>query len=155
MDGSDYRLTVQYQIIASGPLIEINTDSSLYFYIQVKQGETDLTKFPLCVDIEKVNRNDINLGYLCNSVTEGDVEEFCDRSITDHTRFGSFENFLITNIPTIQEMGNDICENVTNGDNNIDERGVDVISRPSVENVKNGFSWDENIMDWNWLKFCG
>ncbi|KAL2468638.1 Uncharacterized protein Fot_50214 [Forsythia ovata] len=128
MDDSDSRLTIQYQVIDRGPLIQIDTDSSLYFYIRVKHGGTDLTKFPLCVDIERVNRNDNNLGYLCNSITEGDSEEFHDRSITNHTRFGSMENFLITSFPTIQEMGNDICENVTNGNINIDDKGTDVIS---------------------------
>ncbi|KAL2522903.1 uncharacterized protein Fot_26826 [Forsythia ovata] len=125
LDDSDSRLTIQYQVIATGPLIQIDTDSSLYFYIQVKQGGTDLTKFPLCVDIEKVNRNENSLGYLCNTIAEGDSEEFHERSITNHTRFGSMEKFLITNFPTIQEMGNDICENVTNGYNNIDDMGFD------------------------------
>ncbi|KAL2548487.1 Uncharacterized protein Fot_10017 [Forsythia ovata] len=128
MDDSDYRIIVQYQVLARGPLIQIGTDSSLYFYIQVRQCETELTKFPLFVDIERVNINENDLGYLCNSITGDDTAEFRDRSNTDRTRFGSIEIFLITNFPTIQEMGNNICENVTYGYNNTEESGANVIS---------------------------
>ncbi|KAL2549206.1 hypothetical protein Fot_10736 [Forsythia ovata] len=78
--------------------------------------------------IEKVKSNEDNLEYLCNSITEEDAGEFCDRSVTDHTTFGSIDNFLISSFPTIQKMGNDICENVTYGDNIIEETAINVIS---------------------------
>ncbi|KAL2502978.1 uncharacterized protein Fot_36826 [Forsythia ovata] len=135
MDDFEYRITVQYQVLANGPLIQIDTDSSLYFYIQVKQGETNLTNYPLCVDIEKLDTNENNLTYLCNSVNEGVAGSFHDRSVNDNTGFGSMENLMITKFPTIQEMGDDICENVTYGDNNIEERSTNIISRPSIEDV--------------------
>ncbi|KAL2500678.1 uncharacterized protein Fot_34526 [Forsythia ovata] len=51
---SQHAIKIQYQVMDNGPLIEICSDSSVYFYIQVKKTESNLTKFPLCVDVEKV-----------------------------------------------------------------------------------------------------
>ncbi|KAL2488920.1 uncharacterized protein Fot_42212 [Forsythia ovata] len=80
-DDSEDAITIQYQVLANGPLIWTCNDSSLSFYIHVKKNECDLTKFPLCVDLEKVKGSGDNLGYLCNSISETYTEGFRKTSI--------------------------------------------------------------------------
>ncbi|KAL2526237.1 zinc finger protein [Abeliophyllum distichum] len=53
-DSAHYDVTIQYQVVANGPLIRILGDSSVSFYKGIKKNESDLTKFQLCVDINLI-----------------------------------------------------------------------------------------------------
>ncbi|KAL2553173.1 uncharacterized protein Fot_06792 [Forsythia ovata] len=71
-DQSQHATKIQYQVMENGPLIEICSYRSVYFYIQVKKTESNLTKFPLCVDVEMVVCSEDNRICLGNAVTGED-----------------------------------------------------------------------------------
>ncbi|KAL2473762.1 Uncharacterized protein Fot_49498 [Forsythia ovata] len=49
-DRAHYDVTIQYQVVANGPLIRISGDSSVSFYKGIKKNESDSTKFPKYVN---------------------------------------------------------------------------------------------------------
>ncbi|KAL2485081.1 Uncharacterized protein Adt_29837 [Abeliophyllum distichum] len=134
-DRSQYAIKIQYHVMANGPLIEICSDSSVYFYIQVKKTESGLTKLPLCVEVEKVVCNEENLICLGNVVIGEDTSVHSQAIRTHNSSYG-FGGSSVPNLPTTEEMGATICEYVPFLEQNIDDSECDIISRPSVENVK-------------------
>ncbi|GER24498.1 adenylosuccinate synthetase [Striga asiatica] len=50
---ADKNLIIKYQVKEAYPSVEIETDSSLKFYLELKQREPDFTKFPLCITITR------------------------------------------------------------------------------------------------------
>ncbi|KAL2488945.1 uncharacterized protein Fot_42237 [Forsythia ovata] len=44
-DHAHYDVTIQYQVVANGPLIRISRDSSVSFYKGIKKNESDSTNF--------------------------------------------------------------------------------------------------------------
>ncbi|KAL2471743.1 zinc finger protein [Abeliophyllum distichum] len=71
-DQSQHAIKIQYQVMDDGLLIKICSDISVYFYIQVKKTESNLTKFPLSVDVENVVYIEDNQICLGNAVTSED-----------------------------------------------------------------------------------
>ncbi|KAL2496276.1 uncharacterized protein Fot_40033 [Forsythia ovata] len=70
-DPSQFAIGIHYQITGNGPINEICSDSYVHFYIQIKKNDSDMTKFPLCVEIEKVASSDDNL--MCGNGLTGVV----------------------------------------------------------------------------------
>ncbi|KAL2548439.1 zinc finger protein [Forsythia ovata] len=135
-DHLQHAIKIQYQVMENGPLIEICSDSLVYFYIQVKKTESNLTKFPLCVDDEKVvciKKNQICLG---NAVTGEDNIGHSQKVRMDNSLYDCFSISSIPKLPSIEEMGTAICEYVAFPNQDIDDNESDVIYRPSVEDVK-------------------
>ncbi|KAL2522151.1 uncharacterized protein Fot_26074 [Forsythia ovata] len=135
MDQLQYAIKIQYQVMANGILIEICSNSSVYFYIQIKKTESGLTKLPLCVEIEKVVCNEENLICLGN-VVNGEDTSVHSQAIRTHNSSYDFGSSSLPILPITEEMGAAICEYVPFPEQNIDENECDVISRPSVKNVK-------------------
>ncbi|KAL2537664.1 uncharacterized protein Fot_19055 [Forsythia ovata] len=135
-DQSQHAIKIHYQVMENGSLIEICSDSSVYFYIQVKNTESNLTKFPLCVDVEKVVCIEDNQMCLGNAVTSKDNIGHSQEVRTHNSLYDCFGISSISILPSIEEMGSAICEYVACLDQKIDENESDVIYRPSVEDVK-------------------
>ncbi|KAL2537822.1 hypothetical protein Fot_19213 [Forsythia ovata] len=114
MDQSQYAIKIQYQ---------------------VKKIESDLTKLPLCVEVEKVVCNEENLICLGNTVN-GEDASVHSQAIRMHNSSYGFGSSSLPILPTTKNMGAAICEYVPFPKQNIDENECNVISRPSVENVK-------------------
>ncbi|KAL2483325.1 Uncharacterized protein Fot_44769 [Forsythia ovata] len=74
-DRAHYDVTIQYQVVANGPLIRISGDSSVSFYKGIKKNESDSTKFPLCVDINLIPCVYDNRMALDNVMTARDTLE--------------------------------------------------------------------------------
>ncbi|KAL2522223.1 uncharacterized protein Fot_26146 [Forsythia ovata] len=125
-DHLQHSIKIQYQVMENGPLIEICSDSSVYFYIQVKKTESNLTKFPLCVDVEKVvciEKNQICLG---NGVTGEDNIEQSQEFRMDNSLYDCFSISSIPKLPSIEEMGTAICEYVAFPNQDIDDNESDM-----------------------------
>ena len=45
----EYKLQIAYQVKEQYPTLEIEDDSTLMFYMQLKNTESDSTKYPLCI----------------------------------------------------------------------------------------------------------
>ncbi|KAL2463601.1 zinc finger protein [Forsythia ovata] len=107
----EFAITIQYQIMTNGPLVQV-CNSSLHFYIEIKKDDPNLTKFPLCVNIENVAPNDENLMCLGNELTGVDNITYYRTIITHGSSNGCLDTFSNPILPTIEEMGSAICEYV-------------------------------------------
>ena len=59
MQNEDFEMQISYQVKANYPALEIQDDSTLLFYIQLKSTESDQTKFPLSIKLKKRENNNI------------------------------------------------------------------------------------------------
>ncbi|KAL2472294.1 Uncharacterized protein Adt_40430 [Abeliophyllum distichum] len=135
-DQTTYAVTIHYQLLANGPLIKICSDTSMYFYIQVKKNETDLTKFTMCVDTEKVVCNEDNLTHLGNENSGSNASKNTFTSSSQLLVHGCLHNSLIPRIPTIEDMGNEICENSKCDGQYVEENNFNIIMRPGNDHIK-------------------
>ncbi|KAL2543636.1 Uncharacterized protein Fot_12869 [Forsythia ovata] len=102
MDTTQYAVTVQYQVISNGPLIKVCSDSSVYFYIQVKKIELELTKLPLLVDIKKVACDEVNLMFLDTSHSDPSCFRKRRRMVIRNCTNQWLDNDFNPRLPTIE-----------------------------------------------------
>ena len=57
VQNEENEVQINYQVKQQYPRLAIEDDSSLHFYIQLKNTEADQTKFPLCITIKKEKDN--------------------------------------------------------------------------------------------------
>ncbi|KAL2504648.1 zinc finger protein [Abeliophyllum distichum] len=146
-DRSQFAIGIRYQIIENGPIIDVCRDSFVHFYIQIKKNDSDLMKFPLCVEIENVASSDDNLMCLGNGLTEVDTSIYPQTGLASVFANGCMNTSLDPILPTIEEMGSAICEYVRYPDQNNDEIECNVVFRPSIEEVKvNAFFRNKNLL---------
>ncbi|KAL2549416.1 hypothetical protein Fot_10946 [Forsythia ovata] len=136
MDPSQYDVTIQYQVLSNGPLIKVCSDSSVYFYIQVKNVDLELTKLPLFVDIKKVACDEVNLMFLDTLHLDPSFfkkrQTMVNRNCTDQW----LDNALNLRLPTVEEMGFEISKNVLCLDEVLEETEIEVVCQPSIGSVK-------------------
>ncbi|KAL2517899.1 Uncharacterized protein Adt_14146 [Abeliophyllum distichum] len=99
-------------------------------------NENDLNKFALCVEFEMVASNEDttdNFGIQV-SVAENYMITYENRS--QKSTYGCLENSYVPRLPTIEDMGNDICESAACAEQFSDDTDVNIISHPSIENVR-------------------
>ena len=53
-------MIIQYKVRENYPPLKVEDNATLFFYLQLKKKEPDLTKFPLCITIEKKEFLEIN-----------------------------------------------------------------------------------------------
>ncbi|KAL2559956.1 zinc finger protein [Forsythia ovata] len=128
-------ITIQYQITKNGPPVAVCSDSSLYFFIEVKKNDRDMTKFPLCVEIENVAPRNDNMMCLGNEFPGYDNIPY-PHSMTNDFSNGCMETLPNPVMPTIEEMGSAIVEYVKYPDNSSKDIECDIIFRPSIQGVK-------------------
>ncbi|KAL2532603.1 Uncharacterized protein Adt_05954 [Abeliophyllum distichum] len=135
-DHSQYAVSMHYQVFGNGPMIKICNDSSLYFFIQIKKNENDLNKFALCVEFEMVASNEDTMDNFGIQVSAADNYMITYETRSQKSKYGCLENSYVPRLPTIEEMGNDICESAACAEKCSDDTDVNIISHPSIKNVR-------------------
>ncbi|KAL2550551.1 Uncharacterized protein Fot_12081 [Forsythia ovata] len=97
--------------------------------------DPDLTKFPLCVDIENVAPNIDNLMCLGNELAGFDNITYL-HIMTHDSSNGCLDTFSNPIFPSIEEMGFAIGEYMKYPNQITNEIECDIIFRPSIEGVK-------------------
>ncbi|KAL2457750.1 uncharacterized protein Fot_56087 [Forsythia ovata] len=110
-DQLECAITIQYQITVNGPPVSVCSDSSLHFFIEVKKNDRDMTKFPLCVEIENVALRNDNMMSLGNEMPIHDNIAY-PHGMTNDLRNGCMVTLPNPVMPTIEEMGSAIVEYV-------------------------------------------
>ncbi|KAL2531569.1 Uncharacterized protein Adt_04920 [Abeliophyllum distichum] len=134
-DQAHYDVTIQYHVVANGPLIRISGDSSVSFYKGIKKNELDSTKFSLCVDIKLIPCIYDNRMALDTVMTARDTLESTLNMGTTYYDKGTIDISLNSKLPTIEEMGLEISEHVTCDDEIIKESDSNVVCQPSIESI--------------------
>ncbi|KAL2505840.1 Uncharacterized protein Adt_21461 [Abeliophyllum distichum] len=134
-DQAHYDVTIQYQIVANGPLIRISGDSSVSFYKGIKKNKSDVTKFSLCVDINLIPGINDNRMALDNVMTAPNTLESTLNMRATYCDEGSIDISLNRKLPTIEEMGLEINQHVTCEDEIIQESDNNVVYQPSIESI--------------------
>ncbi|KAL2558648.1 uncharacterized protein Fot_03387 [Forsythia ovata] len=123
-DQSHYEVTVKYQILSNGPLISICTDTSLSFYIEIRKNESNMRQFPLCVNVHKLACSGDSMMTI---VSEPGTLGICETMNGEQYTLGGLGNSIIPKLPTIEEMGLKICQNVSYGDESVEETRSNVL----------------------------
>ncbi|KAL2495113.1 uncharacterized protein Fot_38870 [Forsythia ovata] len=134
-DHAHYDVTIQYHIVANGPLIRISGDSSVSFYKGIKKNKSNLMKFPLCVDINLIPGIYDNRTALDPVMTAPNTLESTLNVRATYYDKGSINISLNRKLPTIEEMGLEISQHVTCDDETIKESDSNVVCQPSNESI--------------------
>ncbi|KAL2518229.1 Uncharacterized protein Adt_14476 [Abeliophyllum distichum] len=134
-DRAHYDMTIQYQVVANRPLIRISGDSLVSFYKGIKKNESDLTKFPLYVDINLIlciydNRMALDTVMMARDTLESTL----NMRATYYDK-GTIDISMNLKFPTIEEMGLEISQHVTRVDEIIKESDSNVVCQPSIESI--------------------
>ena len=57
IQNEEFEMQISYQVKENYPALEIQDDSTLLFYTQLKSTESDHTKFSLCIKLKKRENN--------------------------------------------------------------------------------------------------
>ncbi|KAL2558040.1 hypothetical protein Fot_02779 [Forsythia ovata] len=126
-DQAHYNVTIQYQVVANGPLIRLSGDSSISFCKGIKKNESDLTKFPLCVDINLISCIYDNRMTLDTLMPAPDTLESTLNIRATYYDKGCIYISLNSKLPTMEEMGLQTCRHVTCDDEIIKESDNNVV----------------------------
>ncbi|KAL2547563.1 uncharacterized protein Fot_09093 [Forsythia ovata] len=111
-DQAHYDVTIQYQIVANGPLLRISGDSSVSFYKGIKKNKSNPMKFPLSVDINLIpGIYDDGMALDIVLTTPNTLESTLNMRAKYYDK-GSIDISLNQKMPTIEEMGLEISQHV-------------------------------------------
>ncbi|KAL2453321.1 Uncharacterized protein Adt_49179 [Abeliophyllum distichum] len=134
-DPTKCTLSLQYQVMEKAPLLKINNNYSVAFYLNLKENERGVTKFPIFIDVLKDTNGEKdvpNLDVITSS--DGDIGVgnliLLKAPIEDCLNYSSLEK-----LPTIEDMARKLCENIFYPKEMFSGSESNVISHPSIEVV--------------------